>query len=141
MIGPGTRTCLAGGVLFAVSLGLPAVDTDFGDLVRGFDVRGYQSALGLVMLPLAVPLALPLSLALLAGNVWAVAAPLIILLHPSPRPVFYRARWVAPTGLVALLVVAMFSRSLGITALHVRFFAWASSLFLVALGSWRLGHR
>ncbi len=93
------------------------------------------------MMPLAAPMALPLWLALLAGNLWAVAAPLLVLLHPSPRPVFYRARWVALTGLVALLVVATFSRTFGITALHIGFFVWASSLVLIALASWRLGRR
>jgi hypothetical protein len=133
--------CLAGGGLFAVSLGLPAIDTDFGELVRGFDVRGYQCAIGLVMVWMAAPLTLPLWLALLAGNLWAVAAPPLVLFHRAPRAIFGRARWVALAAVVALLVVAAFSRAFGITALHIGFFVWACSLVLVALGSWRLGRR
>ena len=133
--------CLAGGALFLLSLLLPAVDNDFGDFARGFGVRGYQCAVGLMAMPLVVPLATPLWLALLAGNLWAIGAPWLVLFRPGSPSLFVRARWMALLSVAALLALTTLRHDLGLNAIHSGYAVWATSLVLVCVGAWIPGEK
>lgn len=120
--------------LFLVSLTVPAVDTNYGELIRGFSVRGYQCAVGLFVMPLVVPLATPLWLTLVAGNLWILASPALIGWYPEARLTRGLAWWALPAA-AAVVVLTVLSDLLGLGAFHSGYFLWAASLLIAALGN------
>jgi hypothetical protein len=118
-----------------VALALPAIDNYYGEMAAGFDVRGYQCWIGLWLLPFVVPAAVPVWLALAAGNIWVVVLPIITVLRPHTG--FGRARWVALPAVVALAVLTLWRDALGLRALHAGYYAWAASLVIACVATWR----
>lgn len=120
--------------LFLVAMTVPAVDTNHGELIRGFSVRGYQCAAGLFLMPMVVPLATPLWLVLLVGNLWVLVAPVLIVWYPETRLTRALARWALPAA-AAVVVLTVLSGPLGFGAFHLGYFLWAASLLLAGAGT------
>ena len=125
-----------GGALFLLSLLLPCVDNHYGDFAAGMRVKGYQCLFGLPLMPFIVPLATPLWLALLAGNLWAIAAPWVTFFQRSPQLWQRRARWPALLSIAAALVLTILRSELGLKAVHGGYVVWVPSLLLVGAGAW-----
>lgn len=131
-----TRTSVlvaSGWVMFLASLPLVAIDSNMGgELLRGFEVRGYQCLIGAFVAPLAMPLATPLWLILCAGNLTALVAPLA-----AWRPAL--ARWarlsltLGAGGACALSLVGM---RVGVVRLYQGYYVWCAALMVLATAFW-----
>jgi hypothetical protein len=118
---------------FLGSLPLVAVDTDGGgEMVRGFDVRGYQCFAGAFLAPLGHPRATPLWLAIVTANVTAVLTPLAM-----GRPGFAAvARWSLPVGTVAAWLLLPLGHLVGVVRVHAGYYVWAAALTLLSAAVW-----
>lgn len=128
-----TALVLAATICHLIALPLPAVDNYYGEMAAGFDVRGYQCWLGLWLMPLVMPVAAPVWLALLAGNVWLILAPVAVVLRPRAGRVATIGWWMSLAAVAALAVLTIWHGAFGLRALHAGYYLWAGSLVLSAL--------
>jgi len=127
---------VAGQVLFVTSLPMVAVDTAMGgELLLGFEVRGYQCLIGALLAPLALPWATPLWLSIGLGHVGAIAA-LLVLWWPPAMSAQRAARVMLTIGAVAACATLLLRDSVGITRLYAGAFVWCLALVLLAAGFW-----
>lgn len=131
-----TALVIAGELLFAASLPMVAIDDEMGgELLRGFEVRGYQCLFGAVLAPVAVPWATPLWLSISLGHIGAVLTPVVLWWAPAARA--RRAVKVMLTlGAVAACLVLLLRTSIGVTRLYTGAFVWCLALVLLAGASW-----
>src|SRR5262245_6347531 len=131
-----TRTSVLvafGWVMFLASLPLVAIDSNMGgELLRGFEVRGYQCFIGAFVAPLALPLATPLWLMLCAGNLATLAAPLV-----AWWPVLARwARLSLALGAFAACALWFIGTGVGVVRLYEGYYVWCAALVVLATAFW-----
>jgi len=124
---------LTGWLTFVASLAMVAIDSNMGgELLRGFEVRGYQCFIGAFIAPLALPLATPLWAITVGANVTALLTPLVV-------------RWPAlgRAGRILLLVGVLFACALpvvgprvGVVRLYLGYYVWCAALLMLTFGFW-----
>ncbi|MGH9255090.1 MAG: hypothetical protein ACRD3C_11025 [Vicinamibacterales bacterium] len=124
---------LLGWATFLLSLPMVAIDSKMGgELLRGFEVRGYQCFLGAFVAPLALPFATPLWLVIAVGNLTAVLAPLV-----RWWPALARFGRISLTlGAACAVLLSMAGARVGVVRLYPGYWVWCSALLALALGFW-----
>jgi hypothetical protein len=119
--------------MFLASLPLVAIDSNMGgELVRGFEVRGYQCFIGAFVAPLALPLATPLWLILCAGNLAALAAPLAAWWPALAR----WARLALALGASGACALWFMGTGVGVVRLYGGYYVWCAALVVLATAFW-----
>ncbi len=122
-----------GWLMFLASLPLVAIDSDMGgELLRGFEVRGYQCFIGAFLAPLGRPLATPLWLILCAGNLTALGAPLA-----ARWPAV--ARWCRlslTSGAGGACMLPLVGSYVGVVRLYPGYYVWCTALVVLSVAFW-----
>jgi hypothetical protein len=122
--------------LFLAALPLVAVDTDLaGELLRGFEVRGYQCFLGSFLTVLGNPWWTPLWLVVALGNVATALVPLTWFVRPSVRIERVLRAIFTLAALVACSLMFL-GDIVGVPRVYAGYYVWCASLLLLAAGAW-----
>jgi hypothetical protein len=127
---------IAGWALFLAALPLVAVDTDLaGELLRGFEVRGYQCFLGSFVVFLGNPVWSPLWLIVAVSNVAAVLVPITWFVQPTPR-IRRLLRIVFALAALVAWSLTLLGDIVGVPRLYAGYYVWSTSLLLLAASAW-----
>jgi hypothetical protein len=120
-------------MMFLASLPLVAIDSDMGgELLRGFEVRGYQCLIGAFLAPLGRPVATPLWLILCAGNLAALVAP-----AAARWPAVGRwSRLSLPSGAVGAFALSLVGPNVGVARLYLGYYVWCTAFVILAVAFW-----
>ena len=122
-----------GWMLFLASLPLVAIDSDMGgELLRGFEVRGYQCLIGAFLAPLGRPVATPLWLILCAGNLTALVA-------PAATRWLAVARWSRlslTSGAGGACALSLVGPNVGVVRVYSGYYVWCTALVVLAVAFW-----
>ena len=122
-----------GWMMFLASMPLVAIDSDMGgELLRGFEVRGYQCFIGAFLAPLGRPVATPLWVIVCAGNLTALGAPLAARWHAA-------ARWcrLALTSAAACAwMLSLVGTYVGVVRLYPGYYVWSAALVVLSVAFW-----
>ena len=130
---PSTLLILAGWATFVTSLPMVAADTNMGgELLRGYEVRGYQCFMGAFIAPLARPLATPLWVMAAGGNLTALLAPLVVRWAFLARA----GRILLSMGAVGACALWVIGPVVGVARLYPGYYVWCAGLLILTLGVW-----
>ena len=119
--------------MFLASMPLVAIDSDMGgELLRGFEVRGYQCFIGGFLAPLGRPVATPLWLMLCAGNLTALGAPLAARWGAAPR----WCRLTLTSGAACAWMLSLIGTYVGVVRLYSGYYLWAAALMVLSVAMW-----
>jgi hypothetical protein len=128
-----TLVMLLGWATFIVSLAMVAIDANMGgELLRGFEVRGYQCFVGAFLAPLALPLATPLWLVISVGNLTALLAPLALWWPALVRRGSITLT-LAPACACALSIAGP---RVGVVRFYAGYYVWCAALLMLAFSFW-----
>ncbi|MGE3166448.1 MAG: hypothetical protein AB7O52_16220 [Planctomycetota bacterium] len=120
----------SGWILFVISLGLVAIDSNTGgDYLRGFGMRGYQCFLGVFLAPLVRPQWTPLWLVLASGSALAAVAPWIAWRKRPGRV----ARALLVLGAAGAIAVSLFGERTGVVHTYAGYYVWCAALITLAI--------
>ena len=119
--------------MFLASLPLVAIDSDMGgELLRGFEVRGYQCLIGAFLAPLGRPVASPLWLVLCGGNLAALVAP-----AAARWPAVARwSRLLLLSGAGGACALSLVGPNVGVVRLYSGYYVWCTALVVLAVAFW-----
>ena len=119
--------------MFLASMPLVAIDSDMGgELLRGFEVRGYQCFVGAFLAPLGRPLATPLWLIFCAGNVTALGAPLAVRWHAAAR----WCRLTLTSAAACAWMLSLVGTHVGVVRLYPGYCVWSAALVVLSVAFW-----
>jgi hypothetical protein len=130
---PTRALIVAGWLLFLASMPLVAIDADMGgEILRGFETRGYQCFIGAFLAPLGRPEATPLWLIFCAGNLTALGAPLAARWPAAAR--WCRHSVTSAAGGAWMLVLV--GTYVGVTRLYAGYYVWSTALVVLSVAFW-----
>jgi hypothetical protein len=122
-----------GWMMFLASMPLVAIDSDMGgELLRGFEVRGYQCFMGAFLAPLGRPVATPLWLIFCAGNVTALGAPLASRWHAAAR----WCRLTLTSAAACAWMLSLVGTYVGVIRLYPGYYVWSAALVVLSVAFW-----
>jgi hypothetical protein len=122
-----------GWMMFLASMLLVAIDSDMGgELLRGFEVRGYQCFIGAFLAPLGRPVATPLWVVVCAGNLTALGAPLAARWHAAAR----WCRLTLTSAAACAWMLSLVGTYVGVVRLYPGYYVWSAALVVLSVAFW-----
>ena len=119
--------------MFLASMLLVAIDSDMGgELLRGFEVRGYQCFMGAFLAPLGRPVATPLWVIVCAGNLIALGAPLAARWHAAAR----WCRLTLTSAAACAWMLSLVGTYVGVVRLYPGYYVWSAALVVLSVAFW-----